>query len=119
MLAQRQPDVLADGERIEQRRALKQHAEALAHLVEVVLLQAHDLLAVDLDRALVGRHQANHVLEKHALAGAAAPHHHDALSLADVEIDAIEHLLGAETLGEPTDPDHEAKMKRNSMCAST
>src|SRR6185295_4298951 len=43
-------DVLPDGERIEQRRSLEQHAEARQDLVALRPRQAYHLLAADADR---------------------------------------------------------------------
>ena len=49
VLEQRKGDVLLDGERVEQRRVLEQHAELPAHPVELDVVERHDVLAVDPD----------------------------------------------------------------------
>ena len=120
MLAQRHRHVLAHAHRIEQRRALEQHAEATADDVQLALAQPHDLFAVDLDRTRVRLHQPEDVLQEDALARAARSQHDDRLPLADVEVDAVEHLLLAQPLAESADRDHfeSAKMMRNSTLAS-
>src|SRR5260221_6100 len=106
VLDQAQPDVLAHRHRVEQRRTLEQHPELDADAVELALATADHLLALDFDRARVGLHQADDVLEEDALPGPARPQHHHRLALLDVEVQAVEHLLTPQLLLQPADPDH-------------
>ena len=106
MLQQAERDVLPDRQAVEQRGALEQHAELL-----------HDLLARAARRAPItsspsisieprsGSQDAEDALQQHRLAGARAADHHDQLALGDVEIDAVQHLLGAEALVQVADAD--------------
>src|SRR6185436_13197613 len=96
VLAHRQRDVLADGERIEQRSALEQHAEAPAHAVQLGLVQVCDVLAVHDDAALVRVHEADDVLQEHALPAAAAAQDHGREAGRQLEEEVLEHLLRAE-----------------------
>ena len=51
--AQRKRDVVEDRHGVEQRRALKQHAEFLPHVIERALTELGDVLAVHQDAAAV------------------------------------------------------------------
>src|SRR5262249_49618765 len=102
-----------------QRRALEQHAEALAHAVQLVLVQARDVLSVHLDVPFVGPHQADDVLQEHALPRAAAAQDHERAARGDVEVEAVEHLLVAQLLLHAAELDHFANTNRNSTWAST
>ena len=97
-LDQSEGDVLPDAQRVEQGAALEQHAELAHHVGALAIAEAGRLLAVDLDRAAVGPHQAEDAFQQHRLAGARAADHDDRFAGRDVEVDAAQHLLGAEGL---------------------
>ena len=61
--------------------------------------------AVDLDCALVGREQADHVAQQNALARPGATEQHDRLGFAHVEVDAAQHVLRPEALVHAAQPD--------------
>ena len=80
--------------------------------------QSHRLLAVDQDRAGVGLHQTQDALQQHRLAGARAADHHHGFAGLDVEVDAAQHLLGAERLGDAGELDlagHQIEKKASVM----
>ncbi len=104
-LQQAEGDVLPHRQAVEQRRSLEQHAELLHHLLALAPRQARHLLAVDLDRARIGLEDAEDALEQHRLAGARAADHHHRFGLADLEIEAVQHVLRAEALVQVADPD--------------
>src|SRR3546814_1774638 len=56
------------------------------------------LASVDPDAALVRPDQAQDAFQHHRLAGAGAADHDEALARAELEVDALEHALGAEAL---------------------
>ena len=63
-------DVVADGERIEERALLEDHADACAQGEELLLGHVGDLFAEEQDAALIGAQQAVDQLEQDALADA-------------------------------------------------
>ena len=79
-------DVLLDGQPAEDRRLLRQVADALpgpdVHRV------VGDVDAVELDAARVGRRQADGHVEGRRLAGAVGPEQPDDLARRDLEADA-------------------------------
>ena len=56
--------------------------------VRLAVAEADGLLAVDLDRAAVGPHQAEDAFQQHRLAGARAADHDHRFARRDVEVDA-------------------------------
>ena len=70
-LVQLVADVLADGERVEERAFLEHHAEVLPHRHHLVFGQLIDALALDPDGAGVRLQQAENQLQDGRLAGAA------------------------------------------------
>ena len=54
VLAQREGDVVVQAHRPDQGTVLKQDAEELAHLIQIVLVQGREVAAVDPDRACFG-----------------------------------------------------------------
>ena len=64
------------------------------------------LLPVHPDRSPVGLHEADDVLEKHALPGAGTTQNDDALPLADVEVHAVQDGERPESLVKVVDLDH-------------
>ena len=113
--------VLPDRQAVEQRPALEQHAELAAQPVDRVARGADDFLAVDADRAAVGDQQAEHALDQDGLARPGTADHHQRLARYEIEVDALEHLLRAEALGQPADRDlrHGAahRLKNSSVTA--
>jgi hypothetical protein len=97
--------VLPDAQRIEQRAALEQHAELAHDLAAAVIAEIDGLHAVDRDRAVVGLHQAEDAFQQHRLAGARAADHHHRFARRDVEVDAAQHLLRSEGLGDAAQRD--------------
>src|SRR5439155_1565859 len=73
----------------------------VADRAEVVLAERTDRLAVDLHRAGVRPEERVHVLQQHALAGAAAAEDDERLAGEHVEGKATQHALAAERLLEP------------------
>ena len=65
-------------------------------------------LTIDLDRAGIGPQQAQDALQKHRLSGAGTADHHHRLAARDVEVDALQDLLGAERLGDAAKRDFRA-----------
>ena len=70
-LGQLVADVLADGQRVEERAFLEHHAEIGAHPHELLLAHLVHALAVDPDHALVRLQQAENQLQDGGLARAA------------------------------------------------
>ena len=64
-------DVLGDGQRIEQRILLKQHADIGADAQQIGLAHVVDAVSVDEDHAAVGAEQSENQLEYHGLPRAA------------------------------------------------
>ena len=94
----------------EQVELLEHHADALAHAREpprVALAVAAgaraDRLAVELDDAGVRQLHEVEAAQQRALARAGRAEDGDALALRDVEVDAAQHLVAAEALGEAAD----------------
>ena len=72
LAVEQEADVLLDGQRVEQCRALEEHSELAAHLDELAFGKVGDALAVDFHVALVRLHQPDDVPEQDAFATAAA-----------------------------------------------
>ena len=100
VLAQRERDVVEQVLRAEQRPVLGQHAEQLAHLVQLALGDAGDVLAVDHHRTLLGLEQADQGLEEHRLAGARRAEHDADLARRQGQADVLPDRLATEPLGE-------------------
>ena len=80
-------DVVADGERIEERALLEDHAGAGAQGKELLLGHVGDLFAEEQDAALIGAQQAVGELEQDALAHAGRAEQDAGLSGRDGEAD--------------------------------
>ena len=91
VLTQWKRDVFKHAEVGQQRPVLEQHPEALAHLVELVLVQGRDVDAVDLDDALLRNQLPRYQSQQRRLAGAARPHNRRDLAFFQVQVEAIEH----------------------------
>jgi hypothetical protein len=95
--AQPERHVFRDRHRIEQRRALKHHAEFPAHAQQLAFVHRHDVLAVNQHLARVRLQQADEVLEQNAFAAAAAPDDDDRFAVFNPKADAVEDFVRAET----------------------
>src|SRR5207247_7093186 len=102
----REGDVVAAAHRVEERPALEDDAVAPADRVERLAGQPRDLLVVHQHAAGVGPQQADEMLEEDGLAAAAAPDDHGDRARRDLEVDAPQHGLPAEALGQSLDLDH-------------
>ena len=95
---QAEGDVFPDGEGVEQRAALKQHAEFAHHARADFRRHARDVGAVDEDLAAVGPHDAERAFQRHRFALARAADDHERAALRHIDIDAVEHLAAAKSL---------------------
>jgi hypothetical protein len=95
-------DVLLDRHAAEDRGLLRQIAEA--HAGALVHRLGRDVLAVQPDRAAVGRDQAGDHVEAGGLAGAVGAQQARDLSALDMQGDVAHHLPLAEGAGDVLDP---------------
>ena len=100
---QREQHVLLDGEGVEERRVLEEHAELRADPVELEVAHRHDVLAVDEDLAAVRLEQPDQVLHQHRLPRARPADDHVDLAALDLQVDAAQHLVLAEALVQAAD----------------
>src|SRR6187399_1421656 len=98
MLVQTISDVGADGDGVEQRRALKEHADALAHFAELRRLHLGDVLAVEKYGPRVDLQKADEHLEHDALAHARSADDGERFAGAHLEIEPVVDDLGPERL---------------------
>ena len=110
LLAQSHGDVLADGERVEQRGELEDVADARAQRVQLAPRQLGHVEAVDPDLARVGLEQSDDVLDRDRLSGARVADDDHRLALGDVEGEALEDALGAEGFVDVDELDHELRV---------
>ena len=88
---ERQGDVLACRERIEQVGVLEDKAELLAaELRKLSLLHARHVLPVDADRATCGAIDGRHAVEQRRLARARSAHDADEFATVDGKADVVE-----------------------------
>jgi hypothetical protein len=103
-LAQGRLDVLADGERAEQRPVLEQHALTRLQRPTGALAQAIELLAEHLDPPALGPLQTEEDPQQHGFAGAGAAHDAEHLAAPDLEVETVVNHLrakaGAQALNE-------------------
>ncbi len=97
-LAQAKGDVLPDGEAVEERPALEQHAEMTQECPPVDALDRHP---VDQDRGRVRSEDAEDALQRHRLAGARPADDHQALPRHHLQRDAVEHPLSPNAFFSP------------------
>ena len=107
VLAQRKGDVLEDGHRVEERAALEQHPELLAHAVQLFFGMIGDVFVFDDDAAGVGRFQSEHVPQRDRLAAARSAEDDQHFAAIDLEIGAAQHLLRAVRLVDVAELDEE------------
>jgi hypothetical protein len=101
-----EPDVLANGQRVEQRALLEHHAGRVAHRQQLLLTHPIDLDAVDPDPAGVGRQQAERELEDGRLAGAAGAEKNFGEAGIHLEADALQDHLVVEGQVDVIEHDH-------------
>src|SRR6185503_54209 len=106
VLEQREPDVVVDGARVEQRVVLEQHTHALAQLDDLDGGARREVAAEQHDAAAGRLEQAHHQLEQDRLARAAAPDDDGGLARYDLEIEPAQHLLVAERDRDVVELDH-------------
>jgi hypothetical protein len=97
-LAQRQGDVVAGGQPVEQRGLLEHVAHARPQAAQIRLADRRHVVAVDDHLTAVGLHQTDHVAQRHRLAATRGAHDAEGLAAHDVEIDSLEDFSLAEGL---------------------
>ncbi len=100
MPAERERDVLAHRQGIEERRVLKQEAHTLTHTGQGAAVERGDVLVLDEHPARVWTHQADDVPQRDALAGPASPQQTKGGRARDLEGHVVEHATAAERLGD-------------------
>ncbi len=103
VLDDRQRDVLTHGHRVEERRALKGHADVLQNLVALGAARGVDVAAADEDAAARRRQQADDAAQERALPRAAAAEHDEDLAGVERERDPVEDELVAVAGGDVVD----------------
>src|SRR3569833_1037459 len=106
LLAQAHRDVLADGERVEQRGELKHIADTRTQLIELAPRQMRHVETVDEDLPRIRLEQSDDVLDRDRLARARVADDHHRLAFDDVEREALEHLLRTERFMDVDQLDH-------------
>ena len=99
-------DVLPDRQAVEQRAALKQHAEAGQKGIAVAGTCG---LAIDQNGACIRCHQPQNAFQRHGFSGAGATDDHHRCALGDMQVDPAQHVVGAERFGNALHPDHSEK----------
>src|SRR2546429_3210307 len=92
-------EILLDGELAEDRRLLREVADA--HAAALVHGQTRDLFSLEEDPAAVGRQEAHHHVERRRLARAVRAQQADDLSALDVERHVVDDLPALEPLHQP------------------
>ncbi len=113
LLAQGKGDVLKDGQRVEERRALEQHGELLPHLVELARAQPRNIHPIHQHLTAIRFQESDHMLEQDALATAATADDRGHPAPRNLKIDAVQDRLPAERLLHPYEADHRVR------CTST
>src|SRR5262249_15981855 len=98
--AKRIRDVLVDGQRIEERRALEHVAHPASQREQRLLREVLDIAPEDLETARVGLDQAGDQTEEDRLAGAAAAHDDHGLAPGQLERHTAKNLVRIEALSE-------------------
>ena len=96
---QLEADILPDRQAVEQRAVLEQHADAVVQ--RLALAPRHRASTSRPSTSIsagIGLDQAEDALDRHRLAGARAAQDHHRVPGADVEVDAVQHLLRPEGL---------------------
>src|SRR5690606_15659651 len=98
-------DVLRHVQRVEERRRLEEHGDLPADGEEFLLGLSDELLAVEADRTLVRREQADQAFEQDALPGARAADHRHRLPAPDREVEPLVDHVASEGLPEVLEAD--------------
>src|SRR5262245_12376529 len=88
--------IFGDGQRIEQRRALKEHAEFAANAQQFAFIHRNNVFAFNQYLAGIGLQEANEVLEQNAFSTATAADDDDGLALFDAKCDTVKDRVRAE-----------------------
>ena len=91
-------DIVADGERIEERTLLEDHAGAGAQGEKLLLGHEGDLLAEEQNAALIGTQQAVGEFQQNALAHPGGTEKDARFARRDRETDVVEHRRAVEGL---------------------
>jgi hypothetical protein len=100
MLAKRIRDVFANGQRIEERRALKHVAHPASQRKQRLLREVLDVAPEDAQPSGIRTDQTRDQAEKDRLAGAAAAHDDQGLALGQIERHAAKHFVRLEVLSQ-------------------
>ena len=100
MLAKRIRDVLVNGQRIEERRALEHVAHPAPQREQGFLREVLDVAPEDAEPPAVGTDQARDQTEEDRLAGAAAAHDDQGLALGEHERHAAQDRVRVEVLSQ-------------------
>jgi hypothetical protein len=103
---QRHLDILAHGERGEQRAVLKQDAGPLADRLQGGLARRLHVDAQHLDRSRRRPLQPRNRAKQHRLAGARAADHAQNLAAHDIEVEPVMDDVRAELVAQAANPDH-------------
>jgi hypothetical protein len=115
MLAQRERDVLAYRQRVEERALLEEHAHLPADRDERVLVECLEPRALDLDGARVRPQEPVQMLQQDAFSAAAPAEQHESLAGLHFEVHAAQHRLRTERLRDVLAADGRAHVSRNSF----
>src|SRR4029079_4032624 len=115
VLAQREGDVVVEVEGAEEGTVLEEDAELAPDPVEVLLLHADDVLAVDPDLALFGAQQTDDVLEEDRFPGPGRAQDGGDLALGDTEGDVLQNRVRAEGLGDALQVDDRLNLLRGDL----
>ena len=100
LFAQREGDVFADGEGVEERAVLEDHGDVLADFLEASLIERGNVLAVDANAARVCLEEAEENAQGNGLPYPAAAEDAEGLAAAVVETDLVEDFAVAEADGD-------------------
>src|SRR5690606_27138054 len=110
---QRKLEVLATGQRVEQRGELEHVADLTPQLGEAVLVEVGNSSVVDQHGAVVRGQQSHHVLQQHALARTGTSQQHRGAGVGNIEAHAAEHDAIAEALDDIVEADHSSTTAQN------
>src|SRR2546425_2901542 len=100
-------DVLVHAHGVEQRTGLKHVPDVGSQLGELLALEQRHVQAVHDHVARVGLDEADDVLEQHALAHAGGAEQRHGAAVVHLEVDAVQHHVVQEPLGEALELDHQ------------
>src|SRR5690606_13463551 len=105
-------DVLADGERVEERRELEDVTDLLTELEQFGARELGDLVPVDVHAPRVGMQQADDVLDGDGLSRAGEAEDAHGLAFDDVETEASQDVLISKGLVDISERNHLGKVAR-------